>query len=439
VPYPPGVTTATVTIDADLGTGGDPANGGRRGQLTISHPIRHLATGLRILPRPEDVTLADDGTGSFTLPHTDQPGFDRTGWTYTLRWAGGETVTFALPAAAGAAVRLSELTPSPVRPGVLVPLAVGPAGPQGDKGDPGTPGTPGTAGPVGARGPEGVQGPAGPQGGKGDRGDPGPSGPQGPQGDPGPRGATGATGPQGTQGAVGPAGLTWRGTWSELETYQQHDAVYYNGSAWYASEYSAGVAPSTDTDRYWQPLAVRGATGPTGPVGPTGPRGDQGDTGPAGPQGPQGAEGPVGPEGPTGPQGSTGPQGPTGQTGATGATGPTGPKGDPGDLSAADAANWGGSISFAASLTPATRVRTLVSNVTVGSVPNQPSTQSFTVTYVVIQAATGGPFTVTWPTGIRWAGGAPAPAMPTTAGARLLVHLFWTGQEWLGLVGGTFL
>lgn len=87
---------------------------------------------------------------------------------------------------------------------------------------------------------------------------------------------------------------------------------------------------------------------------------------------------------------------------------------------------------------PSTRLWTLGINVTLGTLPTPAATASGTITLVLIQPATGGPYTVTWPSGIKWSNGASAPAMPTTASARLVVHLFWTGTEWLGMVAGTF-
>jgi hypothetical protein len=62
---------------------------------------------------------------------------------------------------------------------------------------------------------------------------------------------------------------------------------------------------------------------------------------------------------------------------------------------------------------------------------------SGTVTIILKQAASGGPYTVTWPT-IEWAGDAPAPTMPTVANSELIVNLFWTGQAWRGSVMGVY-
>src|SRR3954449_9319573 len=61
-----------------------------------------------------------------------------------------------------------------------------------------------------------------------------------------------------------------------------------------------------------------------------------------------------------------------------------------------------------------TRTITLGANLTISALPASgtiPSILSGTVTLVLKQPATGGPFSVTWPT-ILWAEGASAPVMP---------------------------
>ena len=67
-----------------------------------------------------------------------------------------------------------------------------------------------------------------------------------------------------------------------------------------------------------------------GPKGDKGEQGDQGIAGPAGPAGPQGATGAQGEKGEKGDTGVAGPAGPQGATGTTGAQGEKGEKGDPG-------------------------------------------------------------------------------------------------------------
>ena len=239
----------------------------------------------------------------------------------------------------------------------------GESGPQGPQGEPGPQGIQGPKGDIGPQGLQGVQGEQGPQGLPGPQGETGPqglqgepgpqgiqgpqglTGPQGPQGETGPRGpqgleglpgATGPQGPQGLQGIqgeqgipgpIGPAGLEWRGTWDALVDYVNDDAVFHNGSSWFASgDPGIGDEPS-DVSLVWWPLALQGAQGPQGVKGDAGPQGPQGEIGPQGPQGETGPQGPQGIQGETGlqgPQGETGPQGIQGLQGLPGADGAPG-------------------------------------------------------------------------------------------------------------------
>jgi hypothetical protein len=141
-----------------------------------------------------------------------------------------------------------------------------------------------------------------------------------------------------------------------------------------------------------------------------------------------------GPQGAKGDKGDTGAQGPQGNTGATGA------KGDPGDLSPADLGAWNTTpVSLGSWTMPYTRVRILAVNVVISSLPaNPPANQSGTITLVAKQAASGGPFTLTWPATAEWPNDAAAPAMPTAPNAELVVHMFWTGQAWRCIPGGAF-
>lgn len=84
-----------------------------------------------------------------------------------------------------------------------------------------------------------------------------PAGPKGDKGDPGP---------------TGPPGLTWRGDWSDTETYQPLDAVHFDGSAWVARQTTFKIVPSLRTSQ-WQLLAQRGEPGAPGLPGPQGPPG----------------------------------------------------------------------------------------------------------------------------------------------------------------------
>lgn len=88
---------------------------------------------------------------------------------------------------------------------------------------------------------------------------------------PGPQGPQGVAGPVGPTGA---SGINWMGIWNSGTTYAANDAVFYDGSSYFASNASTNDAP--DDGAPWFPLAMQGATGPQGPQGP------QGNTGPAG-------------------------------------------------------------------------------------------------------------------------------------------------------------
>ena len=133
----------------------------------------------------------------------------------------------------------------------------------------------------------------------------GPSGPQGPQGVEGPRGI------QGVQGPVGPAGMEWRGAWDPSIDYVNDDAVFYEGSSYFAAgDPTPGEVPD-NTSEHWNALAIQGVQGP---------------------EGPQGIQGPEGPQGIRGEIGHEGPQGIQGERGIQGIQGPTGLKGDPGNL-----------------------------------------------------------------------------------------------------------
>ena len=101
----------------------------------------------------------------------------------------------------------------------------------------------------------------------------------------------GPTGPQGPIGATGATGITWQGEWSALTDYVNNDAVFYNGTSWFASgDPTVGEEP-TELATHWYPLALQGATGATGPQGIQGIQGIQGE------QGIQGIQGETGPQG----------------------------------------------------------------------------------------------------------------------------------------------
>ncbi|MDV9190773.1 phage tail protein, partial [Streptomyces sp. SR27] len=155
-----------------------------------------------ILGGPVTVQLDAQGAFEVTLPATDAPDMDPSGWAYivTEQLAGipvGRSYNVLLPRAQPE-VDLADIAPTdPTKPNYVgVPGPTGAPGPKGDSGEPGATGAPG---PKGDRGDPGATGTAGP---RGDRGDPGATGTPGPKGDSGEPGATGATGPAGVVQSV---------------------------------------------------------------------------------------------------------------------------------------------------------------------------------------------------------------------------------------------
>ena len=66
-----------------------------------------------------------------------------------------------------------------------------------------------------------------------------------------------------------------------------------------------------------------------------------------------------------------------------------------------------------------------------------PATGSASMTLIITQGATGGPFTITWPTGTKWPGGS-APVLSTAAGAVDIIVLTTPdgGTTWYGFFAG---
>lgn len=66
---------------------------------------------------------------------------------------------------------------------------------------------------------------------------------------------------QGSTGPSGVPGLVWRGTWAGSTSYALDDVVYYNGSAWLATQSVGPDIPppltGNDTSIYWT-VIVRG-------------------------------------------------------------------------------------------------------------------------------------------------------------------------------------
>jgi hypothetical protein len=100
----------------------------------------------------------------------------------------------------------------------------------------------------------------------------GPAGPQGIQGEPGQTGQQGQTGDTGATGPEGPPGagvINWRGDFSYGTSYDQNDAVRYNGSS-YICTYQHSAYSYPDSNSYFDLMAQKGDQGPAGQDGSSG-------------------------------------------------------------------------------------------------------------------------------------------------------------------------
>lgn len=239
-----------------------------------------------LLPASVECSLDDNGyiigyTGDqgVRLLATDDPDGNPVNWTWRVEFrltdASGTAVrtipnfSFALPG--GTTVDLANAIPVTDSNGTF--YLIGPTGPQGETGATGPAGPANTlsvgtvtTGAAGSSAAVTITGTSPnqtvsftiPRGDKGEKGD---------------TGATGATGP------TGATGLNWQGTWSSTTDYVNDDAVYYNGSSWFAAgDPTVGEIPQIGAT-HWMPLALQGATGATGATGPQGPQGIQGPAG----------------------------------------------------------------------------------------------------------------------------------------------------------------
>ena len=79
----------------------------------------------------------------------------------------------------------------------------------------------------------------------------------------------------------------------------------------------------------------------------------------------------------------------------------------------------------------------LNSNITTVTISNTPSTSSTAVGFSLIFTADGTARSVTWPTGVKWAGGS-SPTLTSTSGKMDVLSFVTTnsGTNWLGFVGG---
>ncbi|MFF7990328.1 hypothetical protein ACFZDG_11120 [Kitasatospora xanthocidica] len=138
---------------------------------------------------PVVAVLDESGRFATTLPATDSPGMNPSGWSYSVREnltgvVGSRTYALLAPKAVPD-VDLADVAPADPTTPTYVPVpgprgetgATGPQGPKGDKGNVGAAST--------VPGPKGDKGDVGAKGDQGAKGDPGPAGAQGPKGDPG--------------------------------------------------------------------------------------------------------------------------------------------------------------------------------------------------------------------------------------------------------------
>jgi hypothetical protein len=279
------------SADSDLYPDGMPAKGS-----VLFTPSPNYVKNVNASPAPvtilpatiscdldsEGYILGYSGTRGVRLVATDDADNNPVDWTWKVTFRltdadgtptrGIPDFSFELPQ--GTTVDLTSASPVPDANGTY--YLVGPTGPTGPTGATGATGATGSAATIsvgtvttGAAGSSasvtnvGTTGAAVfdfsiPKGDKGDKGD---------------TGETGAVGP------TGATGLNWQGVWSSTTDYVNDDAVYYNGSSWFAAgDPTVAEVPEIGAT-HWMPLALQGATGATGATGPQGPQGIQGEPG----------------------------------------------------------------------------------------------------------------------------------------------------------------
>lgn len=110
-----------------------------------------------------------------------------------------------------------------------------------------------------------------------------------------------------------------------------------------------------------------------------------------------------------------------------------GVKGDQGDLIPTFSGTATGTITLTSAAFPSTRLWNIIGNVTL-ALPTPSSAISGTITLVITQDVTGGR-TITWPANVKWPDG--IPQQPAAAALSVsVIHLFWIGNAWFGMVGG---
>lgn len=112
-----------------------------------------------------------------------------------------------------------------------------------------------------------------------------------------------------------------------------------------------------------------------------------------------------------------------------GAKGDKGDVGDTGDTAPYVTATQGTAALALVATGPRTTRLTLTGNPTL-SIANGTASKSYTHTILLVQDGTGSR-TITWPAGVKWSKGV-KPTLSTAANAIDVVHLLWTGAEWVG-------
>lgn len=107
-----------------------------------------------------------------------------------------------------------------------------------------------------------------------------------------------------------------------------------------------------------------------------------------------------------------------------------------GDQTNVTAANWIGNVETTSTMEfPGTHRRTLTGNAVLMTLPAPASSISGTLSIRIFQPTDGpGTYTFTWPSIIKWGYGKLAPTAPTRPGGYIIVHLFWDGSFWSGIL-----
>ncbi|MFB7675603.1 hypothetical protein ACFC26_29765 [Kitasatospora purpeofusca] len=255
------------------------------GTVTLAAPaLLTFADADVFVAGPVVAQLDETGRFSATVPATDSPGMNPTGWAYLVKEnltgvVGTRTYVMLAPKSIPD-VDLADIAPAdPTAPNYVG--VIGPAGPKGD------------IGPVGPTGPKGDKGAdstvPGPQGGKGDPGSVGPAGASGGKyfyGTDVPANALGADGDfyvrSESQTLASLVAVTYMSVWLKVAGTWVQQGGQIRGNVWYIGTTNPAAAKTGDlnlnptTGDLTQRGSISWATvgnlkGPAGPKGDTGP------------------------------------------------------------------------------------------------------------------------------------------------------------------------